>query len=122
MTDFHERNRGTEQATIIGNLQSISEQLADVEKARRKEEDNAGRLEQRIKSAELAHGQQLQQMSALQDAIERRRQQIRTDREAHQTCLSLQQQAHQRAEELRISIAVIATKLDEGSSHRGRDN
>ena len=48
-----------EHATKIGALRAISQQLADVERARREQEDLDLRLEQRIKNAEIAHGQQL---------------------------------------------------------------
>lgn len=97
--------------TKLRALQLVSQQLASLDKVRIEQEAVALRLKERIQGAEIMHGTQLQQLSALQRAIERRRELLGNDREAYTKNRLAQQQVHERAEALRAAINRIATEI-----------
>ena len=89
-------------------------QFAITEKLRVEQENTARRLEERIRSAEIAHGMQLKQLAALQRAIEVRRNDIGADRKAYTETRLAQQQASQASEELRATLSRFTLELHPG--------
>lgn len=101
-------------------LHDLLQQFAITEKLRAEQENTAQRLEERIRSAEIAHGMQLKQLAALQRAIELRRNDIGADKKAYTETRLAQQQTSQTSEELRGTLGRITMELHagvQGSSH-----
>ena len=101
-------------------LDEILQQFQQSEKLRAEQENTARRLEERIRSAEIAHGMQLKQLAALQRAIEVRRNDIGADKKAYTETRLAQQQASRESEELRAGLRRITLEYSaggQGSSH-----
>lgn len=102
-------------------VESLLQQF-DSNKALRAEQDNTARqLEERIRSAEIAHGRQLkqlaalqQQVSAMQQAIRVQRNNIGVDKTAYTDNRIAQQQSIQESEELCANLSRMTAELRSG--------
>ena len=104
-------DNGLDQASGIEMLTRLSKQLGELDEEQRKQESIAERLERRIKDGEMAHGQLLQQSSAIMLAIEKRRAMIQNDKNSKEQLHVAQAAIKRKMEELRRSIVQIGTHL-----------
>ena len=98
----------------LQELNELLQQFQINEKLRAEQENTARRLEERIRSAEIAHGMQLKQLAALQRAIEVRRNDIGADKKAYTETRLAQQQANKSSEELRATLNRFTLELQTG--------
>lgn len=113
-THWSSSDQGDYRSTRLQALDGLLQQFAITEKLRAEQENTARRLEERIRSAEIAHGMQLKQLAALQRAIEVRRNDIGADRKAYTETRLAQQQASQASEDLRATLSRITLELKPG--------